>query len=106
VNPFDSLSFDIGQDSKVICFIQDPSAAQDISIQNLGAYDGQFLDVTLNCETYSDTTYNDYDYIFYYIEAGKGVDRCEISETYAGDGSYGEVSVSMSYYESSGEGDF
>jgi hypothetical protein len=106
MNPFDSLNFEIGQDSKVICFIQDPSAAQDISIQNLGAYDGQFLDVTLNCETYSDTTYNDYDYIFYYIEAGKGVDRCEISETYAGDGSYGEVSVSMSYYESSGEGDF
>jgi len=106
VNPFDSLNFEIGQISKVICFVQDPSASQDISIQNLGAYDGQYLDVALNCETYSDTTYNDYDYIFYYIEAGKGVDRCEISETYAGDGSYGEVSVSMSYYESSGEGDF
>jgi hypothetical protein len=106
IYPFDTMNFEIGQIAQQICFIQDPSAAQDISIQNLGAFDGQFLDVTLNCDSYDKTSYNDYDYIFYYIEAGKGVDRCEISETFSSDGSYGEVSVSMSYYESSGEGDF
>jgi hypothetical protein len=96
VDSFETQYFDINYDSKQICFIQDPDDPQEIVITNLGAYDGGYLDVTLTCDTFSDTVYTDYENIFYSIDAGKGVERCEIRETFSGDGSYGQVSVSMS----------
>jgi len=99
VNPSETQYFDVDQDSKQICFIQDSIGGQDISIQNLGAYDGNSLDVTLTCSDYQETNFYNYGYIYYRIEAGNGVERCEIRETYPSDGSYGEVSVSMGYVD-------
>ena len=92
VNPDDTTNFEVDQYSKEICFIRDPSTEQEITIQILGVSDGSWLDVRLDCSSFSQTEYSSP--IYYYIDAGKGIDRCEIGEIYPSDGSYGEVSVS------------
>jgi hypothetical protein len=84
----------VSQSWTTICIRQRRDVQQSLSLTNLGAIDGVWLDLSADCGSSGyNSTYTTGASLRFSIPAGKGWWACEVREDYPGDGSQGYMRV-------------